>query len=37
MENIADELEYDHFDEIPPLFIRIDPVPVDDGVERVYP
>jgi Domain of unknown function (DUF4216) len=36
VENIADELEYDHFDEIPPFSIGIDPVPVDDGVERVY-
>jgi hypothetical protein len=36
VENVADELEYDHFDEIPPFSIRIDPVPVDDGAERVY-
>jgi Domain of unknown function (DUF4216) len=35
-ENVADELEYDHFDEIPVFSIRIDPVPVDDGAERVY-
>jgi 1,2-phenylacetyl-CoA epoxidase PaaB subunit len=36
MENVADELEYDHFDEIPPFSIGIDPVPVDDSAERVF-
>jgi hypothetical protein len=36
VENVADELEYDHFDEISPFSIGIDPVPVDDGAERVY-
>jgi hypothetical protein len=35
VENVADELEYHYFDEIPPFSIRIDPVPVDDGTERV--
>jgi hypothetical protein len=36
VENVADELEYDHFDDIPSFSIGIDPVPVDDGAERIY-
>jgi hypothetical protein len=36
VENVADELEYDHFDEIPPFSIGINLMPVDDGAERVY-
>jgi hypothetical protein len=36
VENVANELEYDYFDEISPFSIGIDPVPMDDGAERVY-